>query len=425
MARYCIIGAGAAGIGALHTLLGDGFTVDCFEQTDRVGGHWHTDYDALHLITSRNVTAYDGFPMPQEYPLFPSRDEMRAYLELFAKEFGLYDKITFGTTVLAVEPAPSANAVGSAGWRVRTNHGDEGVYDGVLVANGHLWDKKVPVVPGEFTGLQLHSSEYQNTGGIDGTRVLVVGSGNSGCDLAVDAAQHRFETCVSVRQGHIYQPKTFFGRPRSELAFLQGLDPDELDVLTRLLIKLSVGTWEDYPGMPKPQQRTLAEGAPVVNNLLLYWIQHGRITVVPDPQRFDGKTVHFTDGTSREFDTILWATGFNATLPFLSTDLLQWQDGVPLRLGGATVPAGLEKLYFVGLIAPRGPQPPVYPAQTRVIAQMLRAHEHAGPNGAPVTEWLASRQQPEWRIDILRPLWQASLDEAAAIVAEHTAGQLV
>jgi cation diffusion facilitator CzcD-associated flavoprotein CzcO len=421
MARYCVIGAGAAGLGALQTLLEAGFTVDCFEQSDRVGGHWHSDYEALHLITSRDVTAYEGFPMPAHYPLFPRRDEMRAYLESFAEAFGLYEKITFNTNVLRVEPEESVGAVGSAGWRVYTVRGDEGHYDGVLVANGHLWDKKVPNVAGTFTGRQLHSGEYQNISDIEGTRVLVVGSGNSGCDLAVDAAQHRFDTCISVRQGHIYQPKTFFGKPRSELAFLREFSLDEQDLLSRLLIRMSVGTWEDYPGLPKPTSTTLAEQAPVVNNLLLYWIQHGRVAVVPGLERVDGKTVYFTDGTSQEFDTILWATGFNVTLPFLSSELFQWQDGVPLRLGGATVPVGVEKLYFVGLIAPRGPQPPVYPAQTRVIAQMLRAHEEAGPGGAPVSEWLAASQEPEWRVDILRPVWQESLDQARGMVAARSA----
>jgi hypothetical protein len=421
MARYCVIGAGAAGLGALRTLLDAGFTVDCFERTDRVGGHWHTDYDALHLITSRDVTAYEGYPMPDHYPLFPRRDEMRSYLESFADAYGLTERITFHTTVLRVEPEDAPGTVGSAGWRVHTDRGDEGHYDGVLVANGHLWDKKVPPVPGTFTGKQLHSSEYRNTGDIDGTRVLVVGSGNSGCDLAVDAAQYRLDTCISVRHGHIYQPKTFFGKPRSELAFLREFSSEEQDLLSRLLIRMSVGTWADYPGLPQPAATTLADQPPVVNNLLLYWIHHGRVTVVPGLDRFDGRTVHFADGTSREFDTILWATGFHATLPFLSSDLFRWQDGVPLRLGGATVPVGVEKLYFVGLVAPRGPQPPVYPAQTRVITQMLRAHENAAPGHAPVTEWLAASQQPEWRIDMLRPVWQDSLDETARILADRLA----
>jgi cation diffusion facilitator CzcD-associated flavoprotein CzcO len=77
---YCLIGAGAAGLGALQVLRDEGFSVDCFERSDRVGGHWHTDYECLHLITPRDSSGFDGFPMPDEYPLFPSRDQMRDYI---------------------------------------------------------------------------------------------------------------------------------------------------------------------------------------------------------------------------------------------------------------------------------------------------------------------------------------------------------
>jgi cation diffusion facilitator CzcD-associated flavoprotein CzcO len=84
MSRYCIIGAGAAGLSALQQLRQAGYEVECFEKTDRVGGHWHTDYDALHLITSRNMTAFEDFPMPADYPHFPRRDQVRAYIESYA-----------------------------------------------------------------------------------------------------------------------------------------------------------------------------------------------------------------------------------------------------------------------------------------------------------------------------------------------------
>ena len=67
MPKYCVIGAGAAGVSATHQLRAAGFDVDCFEKTSRVGGHWHTDYDALHLITSRDMTAFEDFPMPADY----------------------------------------------------------------------------------------------------------------------------------------------------------------------------------------------------------------------------------------------------------------------------------------------------------------------------------------------------------------------
>lgn len=146
---------------------------------------------------------------------------------------------------------------------------------------------------------------------------------------------------------------------------------------------------------------------PVVNDLLLYWIQHGRIKVVPGIERIEGRTVHFADGSSGDYDTILWATGFNTRLPFLDDDLLEWQAGVPLRTAATILPTTVERLYFVGLCAPRGPQWPVYCQQVRVIAEMLRLAEGG-------VDDLAARfrrsDQPETRIDIVKREWLADLE---------------
>ena len=415
MSRYCVIGAGAAGLAAVKTLVESGREVDCFEQSDRVGGHWNTDYDALHLITSRDVTGYEGFPMPADYPLFPSRDQVLAYLNAYADHFGLRRHIRFGTGVEAVVPAPSTGSVGSAGWVVTTGDGGAAQhYDGVFVANGHLRDQRIPEVPGRFTGRQLHSGSYRNTGDIDGDRVLVVGSGNSGCDIAVDAAQSRLTTAICVRRGHYFQPKTFFGVPRAELAFLREFSFEEQDLLTRLMIRASKGTWENYPGLPEPPTRTIAEGAPVVNELLLYWIQHGRIRVVPGLDRFEGRTVHFADGAAAEFDTIVWATGFHPTVQFLDAGLVRTRGGVPLRTAGGIVPAGLDRLYLIGMAAPRGPQIMLYPIQSRLALAMVQLWED-GWHGSLAAD-LEAEQGLDDRIDMVRPDWEAQMSRARELL---------
>ena len=418
MSRYCVIGAGAAGLAAVKTLVESGREVDCFEQADRVGGHWNTDYDALHLITSRDVTGYDDFPMPAAYPLFPSRDQVLAYLNAYADHFALRQQIRFLAGVASVVPVPTPGSVGSAGWIVTTTDGRAQQYDGVFVANGHLHDQRIPEVPGTFTGRQIHSGSYANTADIDGDRVLVVGSGNSGCDIAVDAAQSRLTTAICIRQGHYFQPKTFFGVPRAELAFLQEFSFEEQDLLTRLLIRASKGTWENYPGMPEPPTRTIAEGKPVVNDLLLYWIHHGRISVVPGLDRFEYRTVHFVDGSSREFDTIIWATGFHASVPFLDPALVRTRGGVPLRTAGGIVPAGLDRLYLIGMAAPRGPQIMLYPIQSRLAVAMVQLWEDGWDRSLAAD--LEAEQPLDDRIDMIRPDWEAQMSQARELLLTWT-----
>ncbi len=420
MSRYCVIGAGAAGISALQQLRQAGYEVDCYEKTDRVGGHWHTDYDALHLITSRDMTHFEDFPMPAHYPHFPRRDQVRAYLESYAEAHGHYGIIRFDTAVRSVEPVATDGPVGSAGWTVTLETGEQLDYDGVLVANGHLWDQNVPAMPGEFTGTQIHSGSYRNTGQVEGDRVLVVGAGNSGCDLAVDVAQHRLEVDIVIRDGIYFQPKAYFGVPRAEVGFLSQFSPEDQDTINRLLARVSIGEWKDYPGMPEPEHKTLADGATTVNDLLLYWIHHGRVAVRPGIERLDGRTVHFTDGTSGEYDTILWATGFRPSLPFLDESLLHRSRGVPLRYAGGIVPQGLEKLYFIGLAAPRGPQINIYGVQTKLAITMIALHEAAGPRGAGVQSYLSRLQEPDDRIDIVRATWLEQMADTERLLAAYT-----
>lgn len=402
-AQYCVIGAGAAGLAALKTLREQGIDADCFEKSERVGGHWHADYDALHLITPKSTSYFNDFPMPDDYPLYPSRDQVCAYINSYATHFKLNESISFNTNVEKIIPLGDK---GSDGWEVTVN-GETRIYTGVLIANGHLWDPALPEVAKNYTGISIHSGKYKNTNQLEG-KVLVVGCGNSGCDLAVDAAQHRFQTDVVIRRGQVFQPKAFFGLPRAELPFVNNLPPELQNSVTQALILASLGNWKNYPGMPAPESWDLEKQPPVVNNLLLYWIQHGRIKIQPGIEAINDKTVIFNDGSSEIYDSILWATGFNTRLPFMDESLFEWQDGVPLRTAAMTLSTTMENLYFVGLAAPRGAQWPVYCEQTRLIAHMITLREK-GIKG--LTALIADQQEPDSRIDIVRRIWQQNYDD--------------
>ena len=303
-------------------------------------------------------------------------------------------------------------------WRVETSDGETREYSGVIVCNGHLWSQNLPSYPGEFTGRQIHSGSYRSIDDIDGTRVLTVGAGNSGCDLAVDVANGRLESTISIRRGQMFQPKAVFGRPRAEIGWMAKLPVRVNERIARALSDVIIGPARAYRGMPEPKTRNLNELPPVVNNLLPYWIQHGRIDVAGGIERFEGKRVHFVDGTSREFDTILWATGFNVKLPFLDPALIRWRDGVPLRTAGLTLPVGAEGLYFVGLAAPRGPQLPVYSAQAELVTRMLRL---PAERRSALAAHFAEVEVPDSRIDIVRALWNRQMRDAGKVLDRATA----
>ena len=163
-----------------------------------------------------------------------------------------------------------------------------------------LWDPYVPEVPGEFTGVQIHSGQYHNTDELAGFLVLVVGAGNSGCDLAVDAAQHRLEVVdLVIRRGVYFQPDSYFGVPASRWV------PLRVPRRRPRHRQPAAGPGQSAPvvrqrGNPPPEHPTLAAGGTVINELHLYWIQHGRVAVRLAITGFEGRVACFPDDTRRE-----------------------------------------------------------------------------------------------------------------------------
>jgi hypothetical protein len=155
---------------------------------------------------------------------------------------------------------------------------------------------------------------------------------------------------------------------------------------------VSIGSYERY-GLPKPDYE-LFEKHPIVNSQLLYQLRHGIVTAKPDIERVEGRTVQFVDGRSAEFDTIVYATGFDVCFPFLDPDLLEWQDGVPVRSGSFMVP-GLANIYLFGLAQPRGGAGPLITAGAELLAELVRLQAHLGD---PLVDEFAKLRKPDARM---------------------------
>jgi cation diffusion facilitator CzcD-associated flavoprotein CzcO len=371
MSEICVIGAGAAGIAAARALTAAGLRFDWYEQAPDLGGIWRDGvYDSVHLISSRNTSGYPDAPMSKSWPNFPHREHVLQYLNDYADRFDLRSRITFRR---AVNTVASIDKDGAAGWTVVTSDGRRD-YGAVVIANGHLRVPRLPDYPGQFTGKSLHSSAYRCPSDLEGRRILVVGAGNSGCDIAVEAAQQGFDVSVSVRRGHWFLPKTLFGRPRAEA--LPAWLPAKLQLLAlRVASRVVLGPSERY-GLPAPRT-SLSTEPPVVSSQLFHYIDHGQIRIYPEVTNLEGAEVAFVSGLRAPVDTIVWATGFNVALPFLHADLLQWRNGIPLRVAAGTLPPNLANLYFIGLVTPGGGNFPVHHAQGQLLAEMIKAQRRS------------------------------------------------
>lgn len=155
-----------------------------------------------------------------------------------------------------------------------------------------------------------------------GKRVLLVGCGNSGADIAVDAVHHAASVDVSLRRGYYFLPKFVKGRPIDTLGGKRKLPRPLKQRIDAAMIRMIVGKPSDY-GLPDPDYR-MYESHPVVNSLILHHLGHGDITPRRDIAGMDGKTVRFTDGESADYDLILLATGYELDYPFIAREHLNW-----------------------------------------------------------------------------------------------------
>ena len=365
--RHLVVGAGFAGLGVAAAFERAGVPYEVVEADDDVGGNWyHGVYDTAHIISSRKTTEYADYPMPSDWPDFPSAAQMLAYLRQYAVDAGVRPKIRFGQRVTAVRPSNGAwevTVVGAEGARSAS-------FAGVVVCNGHHWDRRWPEVPGLRDGVRvIHGKDYKSASMLAGQRVLVIGGGNTACDIAVEASRVGVSSEISLRRGYWFMPKTALGVPTVEL-LRPWMGPTAQRALTRFVVAIVVGDYRRY-GLPLPDHRPF-DKHPTINTELLHGLRHGRIVARPDVVRFEGSTAVYADGARSEVDLVVCATGYHASVPFFADGLLPVRDGVPQLVGGCFVP-GQRGLYVFGMAQPRYGAGPLITAGAEFLAAAVKA----------------------------------------------------
>ena len=396
--QVCVIGAGSSGLAAASNFKHAGFEVEVLEACADLGGNWNYDspasrvYRSTHAISSKPGTEYPDYPIPGSYPDYPHHEKILAYLRAYADHFDLGRHIEYETLVervrrveLEVEPGP----LGDACWDVRLGDGTVRRYGAVVIANGHNNEPRYPEYPGRFDGESMHSAEYKVSEILLGKRVLVVGGGNSGCDIVVEAAHKAEAAFHSTRQGYHYVPKYLWGQPADQVADLMHafrLPMGIQRMVGMLSLRLARGPQAKL-GLPAPDH-PLFETHPIVNTLLPYFVQHGAITPKPDIDRLDGHEVHFVDGTKERIDLLVWATGYEITFPFLDLTYLNPFGGLP-RLYKHVFHPEYDNLFVAGLVQPDSGQFGIVHWQCRAAALYLRS----ASDGGRANQWLKRRKR--------------------------------
>jgi len=341
--RIVIVGGGAAGLSAAGALKRRGFDSLVLDRNARVGDVWAQRYDRLRLHTVYSSIAH--YPLPRLYPKYPTKDQYAEYLRAYARHFKL--DIVAGCAVQRVGPA---NESAPPSWLV-TSDCDEWRARVVVLATGQYGTPVVPEWPGraEFAGQLIHSVDYRNARPYMGKRVLVIGIGNSGAEIAADLAEQGAAfVAIGIRTQPPIVPRDAFGMPAQRSSFaLTRLPPLLADRVASTVARLALGDLTRYGLHPAAWWPYSGQRVPVIDVGFAAELKRGRIAARPNIARFSRTGVVFADGRAEDFDAVIAATGYRSTLPQL-LDLPGALDeqGYPRFTSGQ--PTDFPGLYFIG-----------------------------------------------------------------------------
>jgi putative flavoprotein involved in K+ transport len=337
-----IVGAGAAGLGAAARLRAAGLEPLVIDRADAVGSAWRTRYDSFRLHTPRLLSGLPGWSIPRSLGPWVARDDFLGYLADYARRFALAPQL--GVELQALERAGD-------GWHLATSDGPVSARQ-VVLATGACTEPRVPDWPGRatFTAPLIHSWAYRAPAPYAGQRVLVVGSGNSAAEVAVDlASRGDVRVDLAVRTPPSVLRRDLHGIPTQPIGIaLRHVPPVVVNPLAAGLRRLSVPDLAAY-GLPRPKaplSQFLRTGTvPVLDHGFVAAVRSGAITVRPAVGALDEDGVVHSDGSRSRPDAVIAATGYTPGLQSILGPLGLLDDrGLP-RIASN----GARGLYTVGI----------------------------------------------------------------------------
>jgi len=376
MNKVAIIGAGPCGITAIKNFSDLGFEVTAFERCQGVGGNWRFNdpsghssvFETTHIISSKYTSYYEDYPLPENAADYPSHKDLLEYFNSYTDHFDIRKLIKFGTEVQHCKQTESEKW--EITWKeLESDQVTTDIYDALVVCNGHHHEPRYPEYPGKFTGEFIHSHDFKSAKPFKDKRVLVIGGGNSACDVAVETARVAKSISISWRRGYYLIPKFMYGLPTDLYAIKNRWVPRIFRApFIRFMLERFQGKNEDI-GLQKPTQPIFATH-PTVNSELYYAVRHGKVTPQKDIKEFNNNKVTFIDGHEEEFDVVIACTGFRIKHSFFDKDFINYEEGmVPLL--HRMIPAEINNLYFIGLFQPLGCIWPGAELQSKLAARHL------------------------------------------------------
>ncbi|XP_060888113.1 flavin-containing monooxygenase 5-like [Labrus mixtus] len=399
--RVAVIGAGSSGLVCVKVCVDEGLQPVCFERSDDIGGLWRfkespeperaSIYRSLVVNTSKEMMCFSDYPMPADYPNYMHNSQLLQYYRLYAEYFDLLRHVHFKTTVKSVSQRADSSKSGQ--WDIVTVNRDgeeeRHVFDAVLVCSGHYTHPSLPLkdFPGheKFSGRCLHSWEFKDADACRGKRVVVVGIGNSGGDIAVEISRSAEKTFLSTRQGAwVIGRMSSAGLPLDMTAITR-LNNTLMQLLPKTLINWAVERslnqrYDHRVYGLQPRHRPL-DRRPLINDDLPGRILQGALVMKPNLRKFTESGVEFEDGSVEEnIDSVVFCTGYKGAFPFLPASLTE-RCHREFTLYKRVFPPSLSPptLAVMGLFQTKGPIMPIVEMQARWAVKVFTGTSRLPP----------------------------------------------